>query len=202
MNSFNMQLQLIKSQIENMRTVITNIEMQNNIMNASFQGEQLKDLGIQMFNTGLNTFNLGKSLSVSLFDNYIIQLKNISEQISFIINTYNTSNQQMQMMMEQQNQFMQAQIMNQNINNIQENIEIKKMNIMFVIKNGHDPVIPIIYNFGTKTKDALEIFSNKIGKNKNQLNFRYNGRYINYDDERKVEEVFGGGVPRIYVFEK
>ena len=100
-----MQLQLIKSQIENMRTVITNIEMQNNIMNASFQGEQLKDLGILMFNTGLNIFNLGKSLSVSLFDNYIIQLKNISEQISFIINTYNTSNQQMQMMMmEQQNQ--------------------------------------------------------------------------------------------------
>ena len=197
-----MQLQLIKSQIENMRTVITNIEMQNNIMNASFQGEQLKDLGIQMFNTGLNTFNLGKSLSASLFDNYIIQLKNISEQISFIINTYNTSNQQMQMMMEQQNQFMQAQIMNQNINNIQENIEIKKMNIIFIIKNGSDPVIPITYNFGTKIKDALEIFSNKIGKNKNQLNFRYKGRYINYDDERKVEEVFGGGVPRIYVFEK
>ena len=197
-----MQLQLIKSQIENMRTVITNIEMQNNIMNASFQGEQLKDLGIQMFNTGLNTFNLGKSLSVSLFDNYIIQLKNISEQISFIINTYNTSNQQMQMMMmEQQNQFMQAQIMNQNINNIQENIEIKKMSIVFVIRNGHDPVITITYNFGTKIKDALEIFLNKIGKNKNQLNFYYNGR-INYDDERKVEEVFGGGVPRIYVFEK
>ena len=197
-----MQLQLIKSQIENMRTVITNIEMQNNIMNASFQGGQLKDLGIQMFNTGLNTFNLGKSLSVSLFDNYIIQLKNISEQISFIINTYNTSNQQMQMMMmEQQNQFMQAQIMNQNINNIQGNIEIKKKNIVFVIKNGQDPRILITYNFGTKIKDALEIFSNKIGKNKNQLNFYYNGR-INYDDERKVEEVFGGGVPRIYVFEK
>ena len=197
-----MQLQLIKSQIENMRTVITNIEMQNNIMNASFQGEQLKDLGIQMFNIGLNTFNLGKSLSVSSFDNYIIQLKNISEQISFIINTYNTSNQQMQMMMmEQQNQFMQAQIMNQNINNIQENIEIKKMSIVFVIRNGHDPVITITYNFGTKIKDALEIYLNKIGKNKNQLNFYYNGR-INYDDERKVEEVFGGGVPRIYVFEK
>ena len=202
MYSLNMQLQLIKSQIENMRTVITNIEMQNNIMNASFQGEQLKDLGIQMFNTGLNTFNLGKSLSVSLFDNYIIQLKNISEQISFIINTYNTSNQQMQMMMEQQNQFMQAQIMNQNINNIQENIEIKKMSIIFIIKNGRDPVIPITYNFGTKIKDALEIFSNKIGKNKNQLNFHYNGRYINYNDERKVEEVFAGGIPSINVFEK
>ena len=197
-----MQLQLIKSQIENMRTVITNIEMQNNIMNASFQGEQLKDLGIQMFNTGLNTFNLGKSLSVSSFDNYIIQLKNISEQISFIINTYNTSNQQMQMMMEQQNQFMQAQIMNQNINNIQENIEIKKKNIVFVIKNGQDPRILITYNFGTKIKDALEIFLNKIGKNKNQLNFHYNGRYINYDDERKVEEVFGGDIQRINVFEK
>ena len=57
---------------------------------------------------------------------------------------------------------MQAQIMNQNINNIQENIEIKKMNIMFAIKNGHDTMIPIIYNFGTKIKDALEIFLNKI----------------------------------------
>ena len=202
MYSLNMQLQLIKSQIENMRTVITNIEMQNNIMNASFQGEQLKDLGIQMFNTGLNTFNLGKSLSVSLFDNYIIQLKNISEQISFIINTYNTSNQQMQMMMEQQNQFMQAQIMNQNSNNIQENIEIKKMSIVFVIKNGQDPRILITYNFGTKIKDALEIFLNKIGKNKNQLNFHYNGRYINYNDERKVEEVFAANNPRINVFEK
>ena len=107
----------------------------------------------------------------------------------------------MQMMMEQQNQFMQAQIMNQNINNIHENIEIKKMNIVFVIKNGHDQVIPITYNFGTKIKDALEIFSNKIGKNKNQLNFYYNWR-INYNDERKVEEVFTGGMPRIDVYEK
>ena len=109
------------------------------------------------------------------------------------------------MMMEQQNQFMQAQIMNQNINNIQENIEIEKKNILFDIRNGingHDPMIPITYNFGTKIKDALEIFSNKIGKNKNQLNFYYNGRYINYNDERKVEEVFTGGIPRIDVFEK
>ena len=61
----------------------------------------------------------------------------------------------MQMMMEQQNQFMQAQIMNQNINNIQENIEIKKMSIVFVIKNGQDPRILITYNFGTKVSDCF-----------------------------------------------
>ena len=95
-------------------------------MNASFQGEQLMNLGIQMFNTGLNSFNFGKSLSTSSFDNYYIQLKNISEQIINIINEYEGSIQQMQMMMVQQNQLMQAQMMNQNNFNNQENFAIKK----------------------------------------------------------------------------
>ena len=195
-----MQLQIIKSQIENMRTVITNIEMQNNIMNASFQGEQLKDLGIQMFNTGLNSFNLGKSLSASSFDNYYNQLKNISEQISIIINTYNDSNQQMQMMMAQQNLLMQAQLMNQNNFNIQDDNEEKK-SIIFAMNNEKHSMITITCNLGTKIKDVLEIYSNKKGKNKTQFNFFYNGKYFDYNDDRKVETVFTSGTPIIAVSE-
>ena len=140
MFNFNNQLQQIKFQIDNIKLQITNIEMQNNNMNASFQGEQLMNLGIQMFNTGLNSFNFGKSLSTSSFDNYYIQLKNISQQIINIINEYEGSIQQMQMMMVQQNQLMQAQMMNQNNFNNQENFAIKKMNLTF----------EIIDSYGTK----------------------------------------------------
>ena len=44
-----------------------------------------------MFNTGLNSFTLGKDISMSSLDNYYIQLKNISEQINNIINLHNNS---------------------------------------------------------------------------------------------------------------
>ena len=159
-------------------------------MNASFQGEQLMNLGIQMFNTGLNSFNFGKSLSTSSFDNYYIQLKNISEQIINIINEYEGSIQQMQMMMVQQNQLMQAQMMNQNNFNNQENFAIKKMNLTFEIKDGYDTKINIVCNHGTKIKDALEMFSTRVGKNKEQFEFLYNGRRLDNNDDREIEQLF------------
>ena len=190
MFNFNNQLQQIKFQIDNLKLQIANIEMQNNNMNASFQGEQLMNLGIQMFNTGLNSFNFGKSLSTSSFDNYYIQLKNISEQIINIINEYEGSIQQMQMMMVQQNQLMQAQMMNQNNFNNQENFAIKKMNLIFEIKDGHDTKINIVCNHGTKIKDALEMFSSRVGKNKVQFTFLYNGHALDYNDNRKIEQLF------------
>ena len=190
MFNFNNQLQQIKFQIDNLKLQIANIEMQNNNMNASFQGEQLMNLGIQMFNTGLNSFNFGKSLSTSSFDNYYIQLKNISEQIINIINEYEGSIQQMQMMMVQQNQLMQAQMMNQNNFNNQENLEIKKMNLIFEIKDVYVTKINIVCNHGTKIKDALEMFSTRVGKNKEQFKFLYNGRILDNNDDREIEQLF------------
>ena len=190
MFNFNNKLQQIKFQIDNLKLQIANIEIQNNNMNASFQGEQLMNLGIQMFNTGLNSFNFGKSLSTSSFDNYYIQLKNISEQIINIINEYEGSIQQMQMMMVQQNQLMQAQMMNQNNFNNQENFAIKKMNLTFEIKDGYDTRITIICNHGTKIKDALEMFSTRVGKNKEQFEFLYNGRRLDNNDDREIEQLF------------
>ena len=202
MLNFNNQLQQIKIQIDNFKLQIANVEIQNNNMNASFQGEQLMNLGIQMFNTGLNSFNLGKSISLSSFNNYYIQLKNISEQISNIINEYENSIHQMQMMMmQQQNQLMQAQMMNQiNFNN-QENYKIEKMNLNFQIKDPPQKSINIVCNFGTKIKDALEMFSAKIGKNKEKFNYYYNGNYLDYNDERKIEQLFPT-TPNIWVFLK
>ena len=190
MNNFNIQLQPIKSQIDNMKLQITNIEIQYNNMNGSFQGEQLMNLGIQMFNTGLNSFNLGKRFSISSFDNYYIQLKNISEQISNIINSYEFSIQQMQMMM-QQNQLMQEQMMYQNNFDIQEEGKTEKMNLTFENEYSHVHM-NIICNYGTKLKDALEIFSNRIGKNKYQFTFIYNLKNLDYNDERKIGDIFVG----------
>ena len=201
MFNFNNQLQQIKFQIDNIKLQITNIEIQNNNMNASFQGEQLMNLGIQMFNTGLNSFNFGKSLSTSSFDNYYIQLKNISEQIINIINEYEGSIQKMQMMMMQQNQLMQAQMMNQNNFNNQENFATEKKNLTFEIKDGHKQAINIICDIRTKFKDALEMFSTRVGKNKVQFIFLYNGHTLDYNDNRKIEKLFSS-VPKIWVIPK
>ena len=201
MFNFNNQLQQIKFQIDNLKLQITNIEIQNNNMNASFQGEQLMNLGIQMFNTGLNSFNFGKSLSTSSFDNYYIQLKNISQQIINIINEYEGSIQQMQMMMMQQNQLMQAQMMNQNNFNNQENFATEKKNLTFEIDDGCDTRINIICDLRTKIKDALEMFSTRVGKNKEQFEFLYNGRILDNNDDREIEQLSSGD-PKIYALLK
>ena len=153
-----------------------------------FKERQLMNLGIQMFNTGLNSFTLGKDISMSSLDNYYIQLKNISEQINNIINMHNNSFQQMQIMMMQQNQMMQAQMMNQNNFNIQNNNEPEKINLYFVISNGAK--INIQCSLGTKIKDALETFAHRIGKNKNQFIFIFNANLLDYNDDRKIEQVF------------
>ena len=188
MNNLNSQLQIIKTQIDSMKLQVANIEMQ--YMNTPFQGDQLMNLGIQMFNTGLNSFTLGKDISMSSLDNCYIQLKNISEQINNIINMHNNSFQQMQIMMMQQNQMMQAQMMNQNHFNIQNNNEPEKMNLIFEIKRPYPKSINLVFNFGTKIKDVLETIANEIGKNKNKFRFIFNANVLDYNDDRKIEQVF------------
>ena len=193
MNNFNIQLQTIKSQIDNMKLQITNIEMQYNNINASFQGEQLMNIGIQMLNTGLNSITLGKNISMSSLDNYYNQLKNTSEQINNIINIYTGSNQQKEPMIKQQNQLMQEQMMNQNDFNIQGGIKSKMMNLTFETGGFYRKLINIICYYGTKINDVLDMFSNKIGKNKNQFIFIFCTKRLDYNDDREVEQVFTNG---------
>ena len=88
----------------------------------------------------------------------------------------------------QQNQMMQAQMMNQNNFNIQNNNEPEKMNLLFELKPHR--VINIQCVYGTKIKDALEMFAHRIGKNKNQFRFIFNVKLLDYNDDRKIEQVF------------
>ena len=85
---------------------------------------------------------------------------------------------------------MQAQMMNQNNFNIQNNNEPEKINLKFEIKRTFPKSINLVFNFGTKIKDVLETFSNKIGKNKNQFTFIFNANDLDYNDDRKIEQVF------------
>ena len=103
------QIQEIKSQIINMKLRIENIEMQNNNMINS-TGDQLLMLSFDMFNNGIKTYNLGKKLTKN-FDKYFEQIKNISNQINNLINSYYLE-KQLQMAQQQmaQQQMMQQQM--------------------------------------------------------------------------------------------
>ena len=134
----NIKIQGIKAQIDNMRLQIENIVTQNyNIMNST--GDQLLILSMQMLNTGIQTFNVGKSLSINL-EKYYEQLEKISNQIANLINM-NYMHKQQQMMEQQiiQQQMIQQQIMQQQMMEqqkmqqpmIQQQIPlIKKINII------------------------------------------------------------------------
>ena len=179
MDNFIFQIQSIKSQIDNMKLQITNIEMQYNNMNMQFQGEQLINLGIQMLNTGLNSFNLGMSKAMTSLDGYFTQMKNISQQI---INLININENMLQPKMMQQ-QFMQFPIMNQlNMQNPNEKFEQKKMNISLGLRNGTR--LNSVFNYGTKIKEVIENFSQRIGKSKYNYSFLFNGNTLDYNDER------------------
>ena len=92
-----------------MKLRIENIEMQNNNMINS-TGDQLLMLSFDMFNNGIKTYNLGKKLTKN-FDKYFEQIKNISNQINNLINSYYLE-KQLQMAQQQmaQQQMMQQQM--------------------------------------------------------------------------------------------
>ena len=92
-------------------------------------------------------------------------------------------------------------MMNQNNFNNQENFATEKMNLRFEIDDGCNTRINIVCDHGTKIKDALEMFSTRVGKNKLQFLFLYNGGKLDYNDNRKIEQLFSGD-PRIWVIPK
>ena len=92
-------------------------------------------------------------------------------------------------------------MMNQNNFNNQENFAIKQMNLTFEINDGYGTKINIVCNHGTKIKDALEMLSNRVGKNKVQFIFLYNGHALDYNENRKIEQLFSD-IQRIWVIPK
>ena len=99
-------------------------------------GDQLLNLSIQILNTGIQTFNIGKDNSMN-HDIYYEKLQIILDQINKMINSYNMEAMQQQMMQQQmmqqqmiQQQTMQQQIMQQQM--IQQiNADTFKINFVF-----------------------------------------------------------------------
>ena len=185
MDNFFINIQSIKSHIDDMSQQITKIISQYN--NFQSQTDQLINLGIQMLNTGIYSFNLGKKQSISSLDYYYIQLKNISEQINNIIKSNETSLQQ-SMMLEQ---VMQDQIINQiDIDNYVEFdqsifISDEKKNITFELLDGNK--INLILNNGIKIRDIFDEFEKRILKSKYIFNFILNGHILDYNDETLID---------------
>ena len=185
---FNIQIQTLKSQIENMKLQIDNISMQNNnmlMMNTPIGG-QLINLSMQMLNTGIQAFNTGNNMMINMsIATYYEQLKNVSEQINSMINEYNM--QQQQMIMQQQMMMQQQIMMQQKIN---EDRIIPAKNIIFSTNSGIKTVIPAKY--GTKVKDLLKQYIEKYYgfKNDIKLLFDYNGKIINQNELKVVEDYF------------
>ena len=137
-----------------------------------------------MLNTGLNSSNLGMSKAMTSLDGYFTQMKNISQQI---INLININENMLQPKMMQQ-QFMQFPLMNQlNMPNFHEKFEQKKINISLGLRNGTR--LNSVFNYGTKIKEVIENFSQRIGKSKYNYSFLFNGNILHYNDERKIEDV-------------
>ena len=185
MDNFFINIQSIKSHIDDMSQQITKIISQYNSFQS--QTDQLINLGIQMLNTGIYSFNLGKKQSISSLDYYYIQLKNISEQINNIIKSNETSLQQNMM----QEQVMQDQIINQiDIDNYVEFdqsifISDEKKNITFELLDGNK--INLILNNWMKIRDIFDEFEKRILKSKYIFNFILNGHILDYNDETLID---------------
>ena len=187
MDNFFINIQSIKSNIDIISTQITNIISQYN--NSQFQVDQLINLGIEMLNTGIYSFNLGKNKSMSYLDNYYIQLKNISEEINNMIKSHEAKLQQQMMQIQMMNQF--------NINNnFEEKTNIlnsnKKMNINFEFLDGKK--INFKCDYGTKIKDMFIKFEKRTLKSKNDFFFILYGKPLNFNDERIIENTFPDGI--------
>ena len=189
MDNFFVQIQSIKSQIDNMKLQISNIEIENNMMNNQLQGEQLINLGIQMLNTGLFSINSGKCKIMGTPLIYHEQLENISKQINNIINEIIQQKQ----MIQQQCFMMQNQMINQiNMNNKQIEDSKPKLSIRFKVDHPYKH-FACAFDYGTKVKDVLNRFSIEIGKPKDKYIFLFNARKLDYNDERKIENIFDNG---------
>ena len=82
-------------------------------------------------------------------------------------------------------------MMNQLIfNNVQEEVNSKpKMNITFEVFSTKKK-FNLICEYGLKIKEVLDQFSIKCGKPKNNFYYLFNGKRLDYDDKRKIENVF------------
>ena len=202
---YDLQIQGIKSQLENMKLQLESIEMQNsNLSNLSMMmnptGDQLLNLSIQMLNTGLQTFNIGSNLSMNA-DKFYSQLKKISEKINIILNSnqmilQNAMEQQQQMFQQQflMNQILQQQMMEQQIRE-----EEPKINVILESYRGK---VNFIVNQNITFEELYYKYMDKLGKKDLEIYFLVNGYMANKYDKKKIKDILPGNLVRITVVDK
>ena len=181
----NLQIQGIKTFLDNMKLQVENIEMQNNTMNPLMMnqiGEQLLNISIQMLNNGIQYFTNFKYLSINI-NQYYEKLTVISQQINNIL----TSQQMMQPNMLLQQQMMQAQMMEPM--KIQTNNNIKIFNIIFKDTEGRSTTL--VVGADTTIKELIDKYMNKAyGYEKKDLEFILNAYRIDRNSQTKLREYF------------
>ena len=188
-----LQIQGIKTFIDNMKLQIENIEMQNNnAMNPLMMnqiGDQLLNLSIQMLNNGIQYFNNFKYLSMNI-NQYTGKLKVISQQINNILTSQQMIQQQM---MQQQQKFFQQQMMQPQMMEpiqMQLNNEKKKSNVCFKDVRGKNT--NLIVEEDITIKELIDKYMNRVyGYEKSDLCFLYDANYIDRNSQIKLREFFG-----------
>ena len=113
--------------------------------------------------------------------------------INSLLDEYNNNQMKLQIMqnqMVQQAMMNQQMLMQQQMNLKKEYDNTPKINISFNLNSGNK--INIACNFGTKFCDSLTKFEKRMLKSKCDYRFLLNGMQLNYDDERKVEQLSKG----------
>ena len=197
-----LQIQGIKTFLDNMKLQVENIEMQNNnAMNPMMMnqiGDQLLNLSIQMLNNGIQYFNNFKYLSINI-NKYYEKLNVISQQINNILTSQPMMNQiaQQQMMQQQvllQQQMMQPQMMEPM--QMQLNNNKKKCNILFYYPNTTDNIqANLIVDGDITIKELIDKYMNRVyGYEKKDLDFIFNGIRLGRNSQTILRKFFGIGL--------
>ena len=194
----NDHIQTLKTQIGNIKLQIDNIELQynniqmGNLMNESIIGNQLFNLSIQLLNAGISSFNTGKKLNMN-YDNYIDQLNKISVLINSLTEVNNIQPLPIvsppPMMLNIQNQ------------PFYYNDNSKRKNIIFDDRLGEIINIQIVY--GTTIRELInQYFDRLYERNSNNINYKikfiYDGKTLELNDQRKIEDVFVYNIATIW----
>ena len=176
----------------------------------------MKYLGLQTLNLGILILNYGMQIPDLWMDLMSIkqQIESINSQFQNIIMQINNQIQNIQM------QNMNVQIPNigmmENINDINENsminkIENKVNKIMYNVsfQNSAGVKILLVLDSDITVKEMLDAFFQKINKpeitdKKNEIRFIFNASKIKYNDNRKLKEFFkffSYSPPSIYVLD-
>ena len=155
---------------------IENIEMQNNNMINS-TGDQLLMLSFDMFNNGIKTYNLGKKLTKN-FDKYFEQIKNISNQINNLINSY---------YLEKQLKMAQQQMMKQQM----AQPKINDWKTVVAGFKDHTGLTSFKIETEKTLKELFDEYMEKIyGYNNSKIAFIYNAKRIDRNSNKKIKDYF------------